>query len=122
MAQRDARIAEIDYKEARRSYERMKDLIAEGVTSQSQFDSAERAYRAAEQLVSRMKLGEQAATKALEQAGLAEQRLAGLVDDNEYMRAVYQAEVERLRAEREIVRSDLERVLHAPVSGPVLEK
>lgn len=123
IAKRDRSIAAITLKEARRAYDRARKLVAEGVASDAMLDEAERRFKSAEESLSRAELAEQAASKNLEIARLNARRTAGSVDDNEYLREVYQAEVEALEAQRAVLESDLRKSeIRAPVAGPVLEK
>jgi len=123
IAEKEHSIARIDFTEAQKDYERAKKLLTEGVASQSEFDRAERRFKGLEQHLQRTRLAVDASRKGLEIAKLGSQRMLGSVDDNEYMREVYQAEIERQQAQISILRSDLEKmVIRAPVSGPLLEK
>jgi len=123
MAKRDRNIAAIELKEARRSWERAKELVEEGVASEAQLDEAERRFHSAEEGFARAELAQQAALRDVEVAELVARRTAGSVDDNEYLRQLYEAEIEQLEAQRAVIQSDLEKtVIRAPVSGPVLEK
>ncbi len=68
-------------------------------------------------------MAKDAAAKKLEIARLNARRMAGSVNDNEYLRELYRAEIKQLEARRAILRSDLEKTaVKAPVTGPVLEK
>lgn len=113
----------LNAEEAQKTYERAKAMVKDGAVSQSYFDEAEVRHKGLLEDVKRAKLEEGAAEKALEQVELAHRRLTGSVDDNEYMRAGYKAQIEGLEAQLAILRSDLEKTeVRAPVSGPVLEK
>jgi HlyD family secretion protein len=123
MAEKEQRIAGIDSEQARREYERVKKLVEEGVATQSMLDSAERNHNGLLEQVERTQLAVAAARKNVEIAQLASSRVASSMDDNEYMRQVYGAEIQRLDAQLAILRSDLKKaVICAPVAGPVLEK
>lgn len=123
IAQKEQNIAEIELANAQKDWNRVKQLRADGVASQSEYDQAERQIKALEQNAGRARLAVQAAAKNKEIAELAHKRVTGSVDDNEYMRKAYQAEIESLEAQRGILRNDLEKsVVRAPVAGPVLEK
>lgn len=123
IAEKDKTIAEIDFADAERAVQRARSLRAEGVVSQAELEEAERRYKGLEQNIARVRLVAQAAAKQLEIATLNEQRLRGSVDDNEFMRTVYEADIVRVEAELEVLRRDLERaIIRAPVAGPILEK
>ena len=123
IAERDAEIGRINFENAHKEFERLQRLLAQGVVSQRQFDDADRAYRAAEQNLSRGQLGISAAGKARQVAELGSRRVVASMDDNEYMRAVYEAEVQVLEARLEMLRGDLQKTeITAPIAGPVLEK
>ena len=123
IAEKELAIAEIEAGNADRDRSRMRQLRAEGVASQAELDRAERLARSAAQNVDRARLGVKVAQKNLEMAHLAKSRVTGSVDDNEYMRRAYQAEMESLDAQLAIVRGDLEKTeVRAPVAGPILEK
>lgn len=123
IAEKENAIVEIDYAEAQKEYRRVQQLVAEGVASQSQLDEAERRYKGLEQNLARARLAAEAARKTLEIAGLNAKRIVASIDDNEYMREAYQAEIQRLESQLNILRSDLGKtVIRAPVSGPILEK
>jgi HlyD family secretion protein len=123
ISEREAEIAQIDLDNAHKEFERMQRLLAQGVVSQSQFDAAERTYRAAEQNRSRGQLGISAAAKARLVAELGSRRVAASPDDNEYLRGVYESEIQALEAQLELLRSDLQKTeVLSPVNGPVLEK
>lgn len=123
IAQRENSIAAIDFEDAKRAHERAAYLRAEGVASQAQLDEAERRYKGLEENLERTRLAEEASKKSLEIAQLASDRVIDSVDDNEYMRDVYNAEIAALQARLNVLESNLEKSkILAPVSGPVLEK
>ncbi len=123
MAETQHRVAGIDSEQARREYERVKKLVEEGVAAQSLLDDAQRAHEGLLEQVDRALLAVAAARKNVEIAQLAASRVASSMDDNEYMRQVYGAEIQRLEAELAILQSDFKKaMICAPVSGPVLEK
>ena len=65
----------------------------------------------------------QVAEKNQERAQLSLRELVGSMDDNEYLRDVQQAEIQRLESELEILRGDLSKTeIRAPVDSVVLEK
>lgn len=123
MAEKALRVAEIDGAQADRDRARAQQLAAEGVVAQQDLDRATQAWQALTEEVERARLATAAARKNVEIAQLAASRVDDTMDDNEYLRQVYGAEIQRLEAERAILASDLEKaIIRAPVSGPVLER
>ncbi len=109
--------------EAQKAFERTKGLLEKGVVSQSEFDMAQSRSDIAQAALARANAAASAAQKGVRVGDLNAQRLAGSIDDNEYMRQVYTAEAEALAAQRDVFASDLGKTeLRAPVAGPVLEK
>ncbi len=123
IAEKEHTIATIDYEQAKRDFERAKRLVEEGVASQSDLDDAERAYKGLAQQVERTQLSVSAARKGLEISELASSRVVDSMDDNEYLREVYKAEIEQLESQLAVLKSDLEKtIIRSPVAGPILEK
>lgn len=116
-------VLEFNVAEAEKVYTRAKGLLAAGAGSESQFDEAELRYKGLKEDLKGAQLEEDAANKALEQADLAYKRLTGSIDDNEYMRDSYRAEIAGLEARLAALKDDLKKTkITAPVTGPVLEK
>ena len=123
IASRTRAVIDINYAEAERSYNRAKGLLETGAASESFFDEAEMRYRGLGEDRERTKLEEDAARKALTQAELARERLLNSIDDNEYQRESFEAEIDMLKAQLAMFQDDLKQTkIKAPVSGPVLEK
>lgn len=123
MARKGREIAGIQLDTARKDHARTQSLFEKGAVSQRQRDEAESAFRALEEEAARAQLAEQAAQKSLEIVRLGAQELGGSVDDNEFMRRMYEAQIEQLNAQRRILEEDLAKcVIKAPVSGPILMK
>lgn len=123
IAQKELAIAENDLADAEREYNRVKALHESGAVSQSQLDNAERVYKNAQANLQRARLAVQANRKGREMADLASERLQGSVDDNEFMRRVYNAEIENLQTQLAQLRDDLEKAtIESPVDGVILEK
>lgn len=115
--------AQIALDDADRNFKRTQGLFDQGVISQNERDMAEARRDAAAASFARANAGASAAQKGVRVGDLEAQRVAGSIDDNEYMRQVYTAAAEALQAQLDAVKSDLEKTqLRAPVSGPVLEK
>lgn len=116
-------VLEINVSEARKAYERAEGLLEAGATSESLFDEAELRYQGLQEDLKRALLQEQAAEKGFEQSQIALRRLTGSVDDNEYMRDSYHAEIEGLNAQLASLKDDVKKAkITSPVAGPVLEK
>lgn len=123
ISQKALAVSQFNFDEAERSYERAKGLLEAGAASESYLDEAERSFKALQAERNQREIAVEQAQKALGQARLAEQRLIGSIDDNEYQRDVLQAEIEALEADCSILREDLKKTqIVAPVSGPVLDK
>jgi len=123
IARKTREVIEFNFIEAKLAYERAQGLLEGGAASQSFFDEAKTRFNGLAADRERVKLQVDAAQKALEQAELAHQRVVNSIDDNEYMRESYLAEIDMLKAQLAILEDDLsEAVVKAPVSGPVLEK
>jgi HlyD family secretion protein len=69
------------------------------------------------------RIAEDSARKTLQLAELAAKRLEGSIDDNEYMRSAYKAEIDSLNAQLDVLKKNREKArIVAPVAGPILEK
>jgi HlyD family secretion protein len=123
IARKSLSAAQANFEEASRNYDRAKGLLETGAASESYLDEAERRYKSLQAELNLRDIEVERARQALDQARLAEQRLVGSVDDNEYEREVLQAEIEALEAQCAIIEEDLKKTeIRAPVSGPVLDK
>jgi len=123
IAERELEVARGEADKAHKEFERVRGLLDEGIASPSDFDRAEQAHLSARQNARAAELALESARKNRELARLAESRVTGSVDDNEYVREVYQAEIDSLRAQAEIIRDRIAKAaIRSPVSGPVLER
>ncbi len=123
IARKERDIAQNNFNDAEREYNRIKALRDAGAVSQSQYDDANRAYMNARENLERATLAEKANQKGREMANLASERLRGSIDDNEFMRQVYQAEIENLETKLNQLQDDLEKAtIKSPVDGVILEK
>ncbi len=123
IARKSRSAIEINLEEAKIAYQRAKGLLEAGAGSESNYDQADLRYQGLKQELQGAHLSEQAAEKALDQAQIALQRLENSIDDNEYMRESYKAEIEGYQAKLAALRDDLKKTdIKAPVTGPVLEK
>jgi HlyD family secretion protein len=123
IARKELAIAANNLADAEREYNRIQALHESGAVSQSQLDEAERAYKNARENLERATLAEKANQKGREIADLASQRLRGSIDDNEFMRQVYDAEIENLESQVRRLQDDLQKAtITSPVDGVILEK
>lgn len=113
----------INHDEAKKAFDRAQTLLGDGAVSQSFFDEAEMRYKGLAEDLKRLESQEAAARQALELAELADQRMRGSIDDNEYLRRAHLAEIEALEAQIDMLKSDLAKTqITSPVTGPVIEK
>ncbi len=123
VARKARKVTELNFEEALKNFDRAQGLIDAGAVSQSFLDDAETRYRSLSEGLEQSRLEESVAKKALEQAKLASKRLSGSIDDNEYLREAYEAEIKALESQRAVLRNDLKKSeVRSPVSGPILEK
>jgi len=109
--------------EARKAQERAIGMLAKGVISQAEVDAAQLRLETATQALARASAAADATRKGARIGDLDARRLSGSINDNEFMREVYTAEVEALDAQLAIARDDLQKSeLRAPVEGPLLDK
>lgn len=121
---RKARSAiEFNFEEANKAYGRATRLLKAGAASESFFDTAELRYNGLSEELKRAGFEEGAAKEALKLSEVALKRLRGSIDDNEYMREAYLAEIDALEAQLSVLENDMAKTeIRSPVSGPVLEK
>ncbi len=123
ISQEERAMAELEFAEAEKEFSRIRSLYGQRAASQAEYDTAERTFKQLGHGRERASLAEQAARVGKEMAVLSSKRIVGTVDDNEYMRKAYLAEIERLEAELAVAKDDLAKaVVHAPVNGPIMEK
>ncbi len=123
IARRELEAAQINLTTAEQNYNRISALYEQGIASEADYDEAGRKYRTLKQDLERLKLAERVAKKNLELTQLSQHELVDSVDDNEYMREVYMAEIQRLESELRILRDDLKKTeIRAPVDSVLLEK
>ena len=122
MAQRELNVVEINLDEAQRNFNRAEELFRQGAISQSRYDEAKTIFESLQENRKRAQLGYQAAQKSQDIAKLQSQRVEGSIDDNEYMRAVYQAQIDNFNAQLAALEYDLAKTeIRAPASGPILD-
>ena len=123
MARKDRRIADVNAENARVDYERFVTLREQGTVSQSVYDEAHRNFETLQQTRERAVLAEDAARKSLAAAELSYQRIRDSIDDNEYQRDVFEAEITALEARLNMLLQDYEKAeIRSPISGYILEK
>jgi len=116
-------IAKITSADAEREFRRMEKLLADGVVQRAQYDSAKRAHDTARESLANDQIREKAAHQTLEIAKVAYDRIRRSVDDNEYQRGVYQAQIRQTDAEIALIQDQLAKtIIRAPVTGTILEK
>ncbi len=123
IVRKEREIAETNYNEARKELGRIERLFEQGALPQSQLDEATRLHENMKDTVSRLDLTISATEKIVRVAELSSERLTGSVDDNEFMREAYNADIDRINAQLESIRTDLSKAqINSPVDGIVLEK
>jgi HlyD family secretion protein len=123
MARKQLEAAQVNLAKAEQNYKRLDALYKQDIASEADYDEAERKYQTLKQDAERLEIAVRIAGKSLELAALSQQQLIDSVDDNEYMRQVYLAEIQRLESELDILRDDLSNTdITAPVDSVLLEK
>jgi HlyD family secretion protein len=122
-ASKAVEITRITLADAEREFRRMEKLLAEGVVQRAQYDAAKRAYDTSREQLANDQIREQAARQTLEIARVGYGRIRRSVDDNEYQRGIYQAQIRQTEAEMALIRDQLfKTIIRAPVTGMILEK
>jgi len=123
IVRKERQIAETNFSEARKDLKRIERLFEQGAVPQAQLDEAKRMHDNMKNTVSRLDLAIAATEKIVKVAELSADRLTGSVDDNEFMREAYNADIDRIKAKLEAVQTDLKKTqIKSPVDGIVLEK
>lgn len=123
MVQKERQIAETNYNEARKELDRIGRLFEQGAVPQAQLDEANRMNDNMKDTVARIDLAIAATEKIVRVAELSSQRLTGSVDDNEFMRESYKADIDRIEAQLEALHTDMDKTqIKSPIDGIVLEK
>lgn len=123
IARRELEIAAARLEQAARERERARALLEQGILSPADHEAAETLHRTAAQQHAAAVQAVQLRESETQLARLAERRLGGSIDDNEYLRLAHEAEIARLETQREILLHKIERtLLRAPVGGVVLDK
>jgi HlyD family secretion protein len=123
MARRELDISRISLENARKEYNRIKSISEQGGVSRSQLDEAERRFKSLQQEVARLSIAVDSAKKSRETAQLDLKALIDSIDDNEYMRSAYKAEIENLQSRLAALRNDLAKTdIRSPINGVITEK
>lgn len=123
IVQKERQISETNFNEARKELKRIERLFERGAVPQAQLDEANRMHNNMKDTVARLDLAIAATEKIVRVAELSSKRLTGSVDDNEFMRDAYKADIDRINAQLEALHSDMEKTqVKSPIDGIVLEK
>jgi len=123
LARKELERAGINLEQEDKQYKRSKNLLEKNAIAEALYDEAFRRYRIARADRDRAVLNVEAARKALERAKQQDQRIRKSVDDNEYLRSVYEAKIEQIRAAIAVLNDEIARcVIRSPATGPVLEE
>jgi HlyD family secretion protein len=123
VAQKTRETCEINFKQEKKKYTRQKELFGKGAINEFEFIEAERRYLVLEAKCKEATLAEKAMANVLDQAKVKLKRLRESVDDNEYQRTMYQAQIRQIEARQATLRDEIAKSeIRAPVAGPILEK
>lgn len=123
MMRQDRSVAAINLDDAKREFDRMEAMRRSGVVSQSEFDRADRAYRAAVEEDQRAEIAVAAAEKNVAMAEKSAAVIEQSVGDNEYMRDYHEAQRDLLTAQLHMLEDDRARTaIASPIDGVLLEK
>jgi len=123
VATKEVERAAVNFEQQNKQYERVKQLLADGATSDAEYDEAERQYGVAKAEYDLSLLNVEVAADALANAGEELKRILKSVDDNEYMRSVYEAQIRQTEGEMAVLNDELAKSqITAPVTGPILEE
>jgi len=122
-AKKALEVARINFEQEKKQYLRRKELVREGSISQARFDEAERSYLTLKSRHDEAVLNHGAGARAWEETQVRLKRLRDSIDDNEYQRTAYLAQIEQTQSRIAVLADELEKTeIRAPVSGPILEK
>jgi len=122
-AAKSVAIARINLTDAEREFRRMENLLAQGVVQRSQYDTAKRSFDTSREQLANDQIRESAASKTLEIARVAYDRVRRSVDDNEYQRGVYLAQIRQTESQIAQIRDQLTKTtIRSPATGSVLER
>lgn len=122
MAAREFEGAKANYDAAQKEYQRVKALREQGAVSQAQFDEVKRQHDALAATLDRVRLAQDSARKAREISELSSKSLQASVDDPEYLRDVYRAELDSRQAQLDSLERELTKAeVKSPIAGVVIE-
>ncbi|MCC6796886.1 MAG: efflux RND transporter periplasmic adaptor subunit [Candidatus Hydrogenedentes bacterium] len=123
MARKQLEIAKINLANASKDNDRAKRLLETGAISRTAFDEAERKYKLLQEELEYRDLAVESASQSAEIARLKRESLTASVNDNEFMRKAYEAEIETIKARQDVRRNELLKAdLRSPITGVVIEK
>jgi len=123
MARKQLEIAKINLANASKDNDRAKRLLETGAISRTAFDEAERKFKLLQEELEYRELAVESASQSAEIARLRRESLSASVNDNEFMRKAYEAEIETIKARQDVRRNELLKTdLKSPITGVVIEK
>jgi len=122
-AQKALEVCRINYAQEKKLHEQNGQLFRQGALPETMFIESERRFLMLGGNCDEAEIHRQAMQNLLEQSAVKLKRLRDSVDDNEFERARFQAQIQEITARQAILRDEIVRSdVRAPVSGPVLEK
>lgn len=123
MARKQLEIAKINLANASEDNDRARRLFETGAISRTAFDEAERQFKLLKEELEYRELAVDSASKSAQIARLKRESLTASVNDNEFMRKAYEAEIESIRASQAMRRNELAKTdLKSPITGVVIQK
>ena len=123
MARKQLEIARLNVENARKDSERAKHLFETGAISRAAFDEAEKQYRVLQEELELRRIAVESASKSAQVARLQRESLTASINDNEFMRKAYEAEIESIKARQDVYRNELSKTdLRSPITGVVVQK
>ena len=121
-AQKAHETSRINLEQEEELFKRRRELFREGAITETEFIEAERAIRMLRAGREEAAETEQAMKKNAERTQVELERLRDSIDDNEYQRVAYKAQLDRVRTEMAILLDELAKSeIRAPATGPVLD-
>lgn len=123
IAQQNLETAKTNLADARRELKRQQNLFEKNIVSKRAVENAEVRVQNLEQELQRMRAAVEGAQKEQRAAQLEAVSIEESVNDNEYLRDVYQAQIEGLEASLSALRNNINKAeIRAPLTGTVLER
>ena len=123
MVRKQLEIAKINVANADKNYERTKHLFETGAISRADFDDTEKQHKIVQEELEYRQLAVEAASKSAQIARLHRESLTASVDDNEFLRKAYEAEIESIKAQQDVRRNELSKTaIPSPINGVVIQK